>query len=124
MTQSQPGRVVLVVEDHDDTRELYVNLLEAEGMVTVGADSAMAAMDLTRSARFDAIVLDRGLPDMDGLDLCEKFRNQESCERTVLVVLSGHAATTDDAPCDAYLEKPVLPHQLAMVLQRLLAARS
>ena len=124
MTHARAGRLVLVVEDHADTRALYLAVLRDEGLLGVGAGTGMAAMELTRTARFDAIVIDRGLPDMDGLELCAKLREQEGGENAALIILSGRSPVRDDASCDAYLVKPVTPDQLLAVLQQVFAKRS
>jgi DNA-binding response OmpR family regulator len=125
MIHARAGRLVLVVEDHADTRALYLAVLQDEGMLGVAAGTGMAAMELIRTARFDAIVIDRGLPDMEGLELCAKLREQEGGENAALIILSGSSPDRDDdASYDAYLVKPVIPDQLLAVLRRVFAKRS
>ena len=118
-----PGRI-LVVEDDSDLREVYSRALREEGFdVTTAADGASALRTLDRE--FDAVLLDVGLPDSDGRDVCHAIRaggfdvpvlfltaRAELHER-----LSGFHAGGDD-----YLVKPValaeLIARLRVVLRR------
>jgi CheY-like chemotaxis protein len=111
--------VVLVVDDHTDTREMYVEFLQASGMSPVGAHTCAEALERAR-AGVSAIVLDRRLPDGDGADVCRALKNDPATRSITVVVLSGHAKD-DSIAADAYLIKPIIPELLVATLERLLA---
>src|SRR5437762_12600075 len=98
--------VVLVVDDHDDTREMYVQCLEAVGHVPRSATTCADALAQARAGGIDAIILDRRLPDGDGADVCRTLRSDPRTRALPVIVLSGRA---QDGPvdADAYLIKPV-----------------
>jgi CheY-like chemotaxis protein len=72
--ESQPA-IILVVEDHKDTRDLYVALLEAEGFRAIAAANGEEALRHAETVRFDAIILDLGLRGgLDGHGVAERLR--------------------------------------------------
>ena len=88
---------------------------------TVQADSGAGALAATREERFDAILLDVGLPDMDGRDVCRKLR--EAGVTAPVIMLTAAAAEADtitglDAGANDYITKPF---RLGVLLARLRA---
>jgi len=67
-------RQVLFVEDTQDTRSLVEFSLEKEGFKVTTAETADEGLDLARTKNFALILLDIGLPDKDGLELCRDIR--------------------------------------------------
>ena len=63
-----PAPVVLVVDDHADTREMYATFLASLGLETVEATTCAEALAAVPSRGIDVVVLDRRLPDGDGAD--------------------------------------------------------
>ena len=122
--QRSPGgtRVVLVVDDHDDTRQMYVHFFEAMGVRTVEATTCSEALAKTRSGGLDAVVLDRRLSDGDGAEVCRALKRDPSTQALPIVVLSGRAPD-GSVEADAYLVKPVLPERLLEELERLFTRR-
>ncbi|HYE90995.1 MAG TPA: response regulator [Terriglobales bacterium] len=116
------GVVVLVVDDHADTREMYVEYLNAMGLITREATSCATALSTVRGERVDAVVLDRRLPDGDGLDVCRELRRDPRLSTLPIIVISGKA---DDGAtgADAYLMKPVIPDALFEQITRLVSSR-
>ena len=116
------GDVVLLVDDHPDTREMYVEFLNAMGLQTLEATTCAEALTLVESSRVDAVVLDRRLPDGDGGQVCQALRRDPRTRTLPIIVLSGKEK--DGAiPADAYLMKPVVPDVLFSEITRLIAAR-
>lgn len=107
---------VLVVEDEAPIRRFVVAALEAAGHKAVEAATARAALLAATSRRPDAVLLDLGLPDRDGLDLLRDLRGWY--DRPV-IVLSARGRDDDkvaglDAGADDYLAKPFsVPELLA-----------
>ena len=83
-------RPVLIVDDDDALRETLVDQLAVDGeFVATEAGSVKIAEDClaAKDARFDAVILDVGLPDGDGRDLCAKLRRQG--HRMPIIMLTG-----------------------------------
>jgi diguanylate cyclase (GGDEF)-like protein len=116
----------LIVDDDAPLRELVRTVLEGAGVEVDEAMSA-AAMRVHLSDRTpDVLVLDLGLPDADGLELCRELK--ASRPTLPIVVLTGHDAVAAEgsavsAGADAFLHKPFGPLELIDVVERL-AGRS
>jgi DNA-binding response OmpR family regulator len=113
-------RVVLLVDDHVDTREMYADYLRAMGGFEARhASTCTDAVDIAGRHSIDAVILDRGLPDGDGGEVCRRLRDDPRTREVPIIVLSGRA---DDGSlaADAYLLKPVVPETLLAELSRLL----
>jgi DNA-binding response OmpR family regulator len=117
-------RPVLIVDDDDALRETLVDQLAVDGeFVATEAASIQAAEAClaSKDARFDAIILDVGLPDGDGRDLCSKLRKQG--HRMPIIMLTGLDSEHDvvrglDCGANDYIAKPF---KLAVLLARLRA---
>ena len=113
---------VIVVEDNADTRELLGTLLEMQGHRVRTAESAAHALDELRAGTPDVMILDIGLPDMDGFELCRRIREERS-EPPYLVALTGYGQASDReeakiAGFDEHLVKPLGPGALDEMLAR------
>jgi DNA-binding response OmpR family regulator len=120
MLPLMPHRV-LVVEDEAEIASPLVRTLEREGYAVDHASTGREAIDSAVRERPDIVILDRGLPDMDGVDVCRALR-EASYEGAVLI-LTARARELDrvvglDAGADDYLGKPF---GLAELLARLRA---
>ena len=106
--ESDTGARILVVEDDDNLRDVIARGLRAEGYVVQTARDGESALRLDLAAT-DAVVLDIGLPDSDGRDVCQAIRARGSGTPVLLLTarhavhdrLSGFAVGADD-----YLPKP------------------
>lgn len=104
------ARRLLLIDDDNALRQSLAEQLELhEEFETVGADSAGAGLEVAKSGHFDLILLDVGLPDMDGREACRLLR--KAGVRTPVIMLT--AATTDadtilglDAGANDYVVKP------------------
>src|ERR1700757_3424293 len=89
-------RPILIVDDDSVLRETLADQLAPDGEFTaVGASSIAEAETMlnARDARFDAVILDVGLPDGDGRDLCTRLRKQG--HRMPIIMLTGLDSETD-----------------------------
>jgi two-component system KDP operon response regulator KdpE len=84
--RSAGGPLVLVVEDDDETRRALVRALESRGYRTVPAHDGRTAQERWEARRPDVVLLDLGLPDLDGVVLIRRFRREA---RTPIVILSA-----------------------------------
>jgi len=115
-----PARI-LVVDDNPDSCVALGEVLKLVGYHVMIAPTGRRALALTDMHRFDAVVLDLGLPDIDGIDLLRAIRGQ--AERPLVVVFSGYERRQPEAEeigCDAFILKPRL-EQLLERLETLLA---
>jgi DNA-binding response OmpR family regulator len=122
-TNRPPRRRVLVADDNQTMAQGLKLVLELWGCEVVVAYDGRAALAAVRDPRFDAVLLDLGLPLLDGLQIARAVREQEGGARVQLVAVTGyddetHRALSRDAGFDHYLTKPVDPK----VLQALLLA--
>jgi CheY-like chemotaxis protein len=107
---------VLVVDDVEDHREIYVQYLRFMGLEVEVAADGPAALALAAKSPFDVVVTDVGLPGMDGWELCRRLRAGPDTAGIPVIVLSAYALhhedTAREAGCAAYLRKPCLPDTL------------
>jgi two-component system, OmpR family, response regulator MprA len=114
---------ILVVDDEPAVRDSLDRALRLEGYkVELAADGA-EALDTIGAARPDAVVLDRMMPRVDGLEVCRRMR--AAGDRTPVLVLTARDGVTDrvkglDAGADDYLVKPFALDELLARLRALL----
>ena len=122
--QPRERRLVLLVDDCQDTRELYAEYLELSGFDVKEAVDGIVAIDEAVRVLPDIIVMDMSLPRLDGREAAQKLRADERTRRIPLVLISGYDA--DNLPAnnglwDHYLGKPCPPEELVSVIGRLVA---
>jgi len=111
------GRRILVVDDNTDAADAVAVLLEIEGHEVRTAYSGLAALAQARAWAPDAMVLDIGLPDMDGYELARKVMALKITPPPLLIALSGYGLAGDarrarEAGFSHRLLKPVEPDSL------------
>ena len=87
------SRQVLFVEDTADTRDLVEFSLQSEGFTVVTAQTADEGLALARTKPFALILLDIGLPDKDGLELCREIRRFD--QQTPILFYTAFAELLD-----------------------------
>ena len=108
------GDIVLVIDDEPQIRRVVRNALAAGEHRVLEASTGRAAIDLAAAERPALIILDLGLPDMDGIDVCREIRSWSSAP---IIVLSARHADAEkvallDAGADDYITKPFSPSEL------------
>lgn len=121
--------VVLVVEDHDDTRFMLRTILEHDGYAMLEASDGLEGIEIAIRQHPDLVLLDGNLPGLDGLSAARRMREQESLRDVPIVALSGHAgpefqAAARAAGCDASITKPLDFAEFRSTLNRLLSSYS
>ena len=99
----------LVVEDEPGIREVLADVLTERGHEVVTCPDGRSAWEAARREAFGLVLLDLGLPDMDGLELCRKLRALPHGDRSVVVILTArinHFTEALAAGADDYLAKP------------------
>jgi len=121
-----PGDVVLVVDDEPQIRRVVRNALTPENARVIEASNGRDAIDLAAAERPALIVLDLGLPDTAGIDVCREIRTWSSAP---IIVLSARHSDQEkvallDAGADDYITKPFSPSEFqARVRAQLRRAR-
>ena len=100
---------VLIVEDEEDIAFPLVRTLEREGYDVGWLDSGTKALDEMRSTYADVVILDLGLPDIDGLEVCQRARKDGFTG--AIIIVTARAGELDrvvglDYGADDYLSKP------------------
>ncbi|HVZ33329.1 MAG TPA: response regulator, partial [Polyangiaceae bacterium] len=88
-------RRVLLVDDNSDALDMLSALLEAHGVEVVSASTGAEALELAVASRPDVIVLDLGLPDVDGYAVIEHLRALENLRSTRFIALTGRSRPED-----------------------------
>lgn len=121
--RSSRGRLsVLVVDDVEDTRELYQRFFQFQGARVITAGDGVSAVQAAVVEHPDAIVLDLAMPGMTGWEVIERLKRNPSTRGIPIIVLSGQGARESalKAGADSYREKPCLPDELLAEVMRVL----
>jgi DNA-binding response OmpR family regulator len=104
-----PRPRILFFDDDEDIRDMTSMLLNEEGFEMVGAKTAGDLLELAQMERFDGYMLDNWMPDLSGMELCQRIR--EFDDRTPIVFYSGANSPEDQVKAlavgaQAYIAKP------------------
>lgn len=116
------GLQVVVVDDNVDGAESMAELLQILGHHAVVAHTGPAGLEVVRSARPDLVLLDIGLPGMDGYEVARRLRSDPATRGVVLAAVSGYGQDNDrvrsrDAGFDHHFTKPLELNALQSLLR-------
>ena len=118
---------VLLADDEPALLNLFRKVLEQEGYEVVTADDGVLALKLVEGGGVELLVTDIEMPNMTGLELLRRVR-QQSPELPVIIMTGGSALKTVPEAyglgVTQFLLKPVLPVQLVTTVRQVLARRS
>jgi len=120
---------VLIAEDNAVNRELLRELLETRGYTVVEACDGEEALRMIEQTQPDLLLLDIGMPVLDGFAVVRKIRENPRLAPLPVVAVTAYAMQGDrekilNSKFDGYLSKPVNSRSLAEELDRLLSKRS
>jgi two-component system, chemotaxis family, chemotaxis protein CheY len=119
---------ILVVEDSSAMRAFVRATLEEDGAAEVQeAQSGFEALRLLPRQKFDVVIVDVNMPDINGLELVAFMRKSEPHRATPLLIISTEASARDrerglSLGANAYLSKPFTPEQLRAMVSELAGA--
>jgi two-component system cell cycle response regulator len=120
---------VLVAEDNAVNRELIRELLELRGYTVLEACDGQEALGIIERAQPDLLLLDIGMPVLDGFAVVRRIRESPRIARLPIVAVTAYAMQGDrerilDSGFDGYLSKPINPSSLTEELNRLLTKQA
>ena len=118
---------ILYIEDNPGNRMLVRRILEAEGFSVIEAMDGLTGLEIAIQKQPDLILLDINLPEVDGYELAQRFRDTPALRQVPILavtanVMQGDRERTLAAGCDGYIQKPIdvdqLPEQVRAALQK------
>jgi PAS domain S-box-containing protein len=119
---------LLIVEDEADTLEMLAAHFRIRGYEILSCISALEALKIAQREHFDLLISDLAMPNMDGLQLIKKLRQQLGMENTPAIALTGYASAKDaetaiKAGFNRHLPKPIDPAELVAAVEALLVSK-
>jgi DNA-binding response OmpR family regulator len=114
---------ILIVDDEPHVRLTYRVALETEGYEIAEAANGMAAVGILKSVRFDLLLLDLRMPEMDGLEVLHTLRSFDLDLPTVIITAHGdvpHAVEAMKYGAIDFLQKPIKPAELRQIVTDIL----
>lgn len=123
------GHRVLVVEDSAVIRRLIEVCLRPASLDVIMREDGPAGLEAARTENPDLLVLDIGLPEMDGWQVLDHLRSDEATRSLPVLVLTAHAEEesrrrADEGGADAFVTKPFQPNDFRQEVLNLLARPS
>lgn len=108
---------LLIIEDNEDNLYLMKFILEQNGFKVIEARTGFAGLEIALRDAPDLILMDIQLPDINGLEVTKRIRDDQRCKNIPIVAISSYAMTGDrqraiDAGCSGYIEKPIDPETI------------
>jgi DNA-binding response OmpR family regulator len=123
LTQSCNRPRVLIVDDHADAAILLARLLESSGFESRTAHSGDQGMRQFFAFKPQAVLLDLGMPQMNGFEVCRQIRQAPGSAGVLIVIISGYLQDEDkvramDAGANYYFVKPADPAKLLALIEQ------
>ena len=103
------GDKVLVVDDELLIREVLSEHLKGQGYEVIQASSGEEAIGLARNTQFNAILLDMGMPGIDGMETCRRLKAEEITRHIPVIMMTGFSYEKEaavEAGADDFISKP------------------
>jgi signal transduction histidine kinase/ActR/RegA family two-component response regulator len=126
------GARVLLAEDHPTNQKVVQLVLDAVGIEPVIVENGALALAALETGRFDVVLMDMQMPELDGLSATAQLRAREAAEglaRTPVIMLTAnaldeHVRASHEAGADAHLAKPIRADALIEAIIQVMAARA
>lgn len=112
---------ILIVDDDEMVRMALVELLKPEGYILDVAGSGKEALVKIDENKYDMMMFDIIMPEIDGMELCKKVRSREEYKEIPIVFLTAKSREQDkekglEAGADLFLSKPISPEKLLSII--------
>jgi CheY-like chemotaxis protein len=121
---------ILLAEDNSVNQRMSVRMLEKMGHLVAVAQTGKEALDALRTGKFDLVLMDLQMPEMDGFAATREIRTAEldRQDHIPVIAMTAHAMKGDREEClaagmDDYLAKPINSEELRQVIERVMTAR-
>lgn len=126
---AQTAPLILVAEDNEDNRMIAVTILRHFGYRAIEATTGTDALRLARSEHPALILMDVGMPDVDGWMATRTLKSEENTASIIILAFTAHTMPSDrqcalEAGCDGFVAKPIEPVLLVREVERALGDRS
>jgi two-component system alkaline phosphatase synthesis response regulator PhoP len=104
---------ILVVDDEKSVLEMLRYALEAQGYMVITAETGAMALSWLKETRLDLAIIDLGLPDMNGLEICTSIKENPKTRSLPIMILTGNSTNEAkikgslEASSDLFLNKPI-----------------
>ena len=108
---------ILLVDDEKDILEFLSYNLEKEGFTVFTTNNGIRGLELAEEHKPDLIILDVMMPEMDGMEVCQRIRNIQELDEVLILFLTARSEEYSelagfDAGADDYITKPIKPKLL------------
>ncbi len=119
------AKKILIIEDEKDIQDLLQHYLKREGYEVQGVKDGDAGLRKLGQEKFDLILLDLMLPQMDGLEICRRLRSQLPTAEIPVIMITAKAEEADrivglEIGADDYITKPFSPREVVARVKALL----
>jgi CheY-like chemotaxis protein len=119
---------ILIVDDDEMVRMALVELLKPEGYILDEASSGKEAIVKIKESRFDLMMFDIIMPEMDGIELCKKVRSIDEYKDIPIVFLTAKSREQDklkglEAGANLFLSKPISPEKLLSIISQTISEK-
>jgi two-component system cell cycle response regulator DivK len=111
------GKRILMIEDHEDNRQILRDLLTSKGYDVIEAENGIDGVSAAEAYRPDLILMDIQLPGIDGYEATRRIKANPETWKIPIIAVTSYAMSGDDvkafeAGCDAYVAKPFSPRDI------------
>ncbi len=130
MKEKMTGKRILCIEDETEMIDLIRLILGRRGYEVLGANGGREGIEMVRSEKPDLVLLDLMMPDMDGWEVYQQMKSDESTRHIPVIVVTAKAQSIDRvlglhiAKVDDYIAKPFNPQELLASIENVLQRRS
>jgi len=119
-------RKILIVEDETAFLSLLKHALEVQGYMVIAADKGETGINWVKEVPLDLAIIDLGLPDMNGLQICKAIKDNPRTRHTKVIILTGNTSnearieSNIGARAELFLNKPIQIADLRSAVAKLL----
>ena len=117
---------ILIVEDERSVSEMLKACLERQGYMVITAENGTSALSWIKEVKLDLAIVDLGLPDINGMEVCLAIRENPRTRRMPIMILTGNVSNEArikgnlEADADLFLNKPIELKDLKKAVENLL----